>query len=152
MLSEYNKLELIDNQKNGKVMQTRNPWQTVSELKVLTDEYALLKSTKNSEKAFKILSTSSGERIIAVVSTVYVDNKPDSSLEFYDLNWSKLDASNMMDEPVSNKFRYIELSKDNDTMSIIYGNPLDVSLNGSLEQPKIATEKITKTWNGTKFE
>lgn len=152
ILTEYNKLELVDNQKNGKPMQTRNIWKAVSELKTLDDNYAYLKSTKNSEKVFKLLPTANGEKIIAVVSTIYVDDKPDSSIEFYNTAWQKLDASEHFDDAISSRFRHIELSKDNNSMNIIYGNPLAISIDGSTAPASAKTTKETKNWNGNKFE
>ena len=49
-LSEYNRLEIVDNQKNGKPMQTRNLFKTISEMKALTNQYAHLVISQNSRK------------------------------------------------------------------------------------------------------
>lgn len=152
LLTEYNKLELIDNQKNGKVLQTRNALQTVSEMKTLTDSYAHLKVTKNSEKVFKVLDKDDGTKVIAVVSTVYVDNHPDSSVDFYDTSWNALDAKEMFDDAVSEKFKLVELNADDNRMKIVYGNPLIIDVEGKLETPKIKTETVMRKWNGMKFE
>ena len=42
VLSEYNRLEIVDNQKNDKTMQTRNLFRTFSKMEELTDDYAHL--------------------------------------------------------------------------------------------------------------
>lgn len=152
LLSEYNKLEIVDNQKNNKALQTRNSFQTVSEMKVLTDDFAFLKTTKNTEKTFKLLTSADGEKLIIVVSTVYIDDKPDSSVELYDTNWTPLDASTIIDEPKSSTFRYIELHQNDMQMNIITGNPLAIKTDGTLDIPKVETTKETKEWKGRKFE
>ena len=61
-LSEYNRLEIVDNQKNGKPMKTRNQFKTISEMKTLTDQYAHLVISQNSEKEMRPESHDSAEK------------------------------------------------------------------------------------------
>lgn len=150
-LSEYNRLEIVDNQKNGKVMQTRNLMLTVSEMKILEDEFLYLVLNKNAEKTMKLLSCSDGTNVIAVVNTVFFDDTPDCTIEFYDTNWNKLDGTKYFDEPVSKQFRILALKSTDNTLSVTTANPIDMNVNGTVGNPKIKTEKKVLTWNGSKF-
>ncbi len=152
MLSEYNKLEMVDNQKNAKKMQTRNAFQTVSEMVTLEDAYAKIQMTKSTEKELRLLKRNDSEAVIVMVSTVHVDGSADSSVEFYDGQWAKLDATSMMDEPVSDVFRHITLSKDEDSMHIVTFNPLAINNNDTFD--KVKEEEKTEQdliWNGERF-
>ena len=56
------------------------PIRTFSEMKELTDDYAHLVISKNSEKEMKLLTKNDGTRIIMVISTIFCDDTPDSSV------------------------------------------------------------------------
>lgn len=150
-LSEYNKLELVDNQKNNKVMQTRNLMLTVSEMKVLEDGYLHLVLNKNAEKVMKLLTCSDGSTIIAVISTVFFDDTPDSSIELYDTEWRQLDGSAYIDDPISKNFRYLTIKPNDNTLTILTADPITPNYNGKVENPKVTTITKVLTWNGERF-
>ena len=45
-LTEYNRLELVDNQRNNKDMRTRNAYKSFSTMEILTDTFAHLTVSK----------------------------------------------------------------------------------------------------------
>lgn len=152
LLTEYNRLEIVDNQKNGKSMMTRNQVLSVSEMKELKDDYARLALSKSSEKVFKILKKTDGTPVVIVISTVFIDKTPDSSVEFFDTEWKPLDSAEMLANAVSKDFRYITIDKETDELRIMTGHPLTLQMNGSDELPKEKASTVVMKWNGSKFE
>ena len=150
-LTEYNRLELVDNQKNGKEMRTRNAFQTFSTMKVLTDDYAQLTVSDSSEKVMKLLTKTDGSKIIMVISTVFCDSIPDSSIGFYSTDWQPLDATAYIKEPTSNDFRYIVLDPENDTLTITTSNPLSLQTDGSDTLVENTSVNHLLQWNGASF-
>lgn len=151
-LSEYNRLEIIDNQKNNKPLETRNLFQGISKMNVLTDTFASLTITENSEKSFKLLPLNDGKTVIAVVTTIHADGKSDSSIDFYDTEWNHLDAQIFINEPTSKEFRSIVLSQDDNTLTITTSNAMAITIDGSSNKPKPTSETVTLSWNGNRFE
>lgn len=147
-LSEYNRLEIVDNQKNGKAMQTRNLFSNFAYMETLTDNYAHLKLTSNSEKEMKLLPLKNGEHIIMVVSTVHADSISDSSICFYNTRWEPLTATEYIDEPMSHSFRNISVSCDADELTITTSTPIALRTDGSNKPAEIAAP-VSKTyrWN-----
>lgn len=150
-LSEYNRLEIIDNQKNNKPLETRNLFNGTSKMNVLTDTFASLSITECSEKTFKMLSLADGKSIIAVVTTIHAEGKSDSSIDFYDSEWKHLDAHTYIDEPTSKEFRTLSLSQDENTLTITTLNAMAISVDGSNNKPEIKATTTKLTWNGEKF-
>lgn len=136
VLSEYNRLEIVDNQKNGKTMQTRNLFRTFSKMEELTDDYAHLVISKNSEKEMKMLTKNDGTRIIMVISTIFCDETPDSSVAFYSTDWKPLPTHDYYTLPPIDNFRRVTI--DNNTGQLIVSTtnaPLMLNIDGS-NQPK----------------
>lgn len=150
-LTEYNRLELVDNQKNGKEMRTRNAFQTFSTMKALTDDYAQLTVSDSSEKVMKLLTKTDGSKIIMVISTVFCDSIPDSSIGFYSTDWQPLDATAYIKEPTSNDYRHIVLDPENDTLTITTSNPLSLQTNGSDTLVENTSVSHLLQWNGASF-
>ena len=150
-LTEYNRLELVDNQKNGKEMRTRNAFQSFSTMKALTDDYAHLSVSASSEKVMKLLTKNDGSKIIMVISTVFCDSIPDSSISFYSTEWQPLDATAYIGEPISAEFRLIELDPENDTLTITTSNPLALQTNGSDKPVEHTDVSQMLQWDGASF-
>ena len=130
-LSEYNRLEMVDNQKNGKPMQTRNHFRTLSEMKELTDDYAHIAVSKSSEKELKMLPTQEGAPIIMVISTVLCDSLADSSVEFYDTNWQPLPLLTHFSLPPTDQFRRITINPTTNQLTVTSQNPIRLRTDGS---------------------
>ena len=136
VLSEYNRLEIVDNQKNGKTMQTRNLFRTFSKMEELTDDYAHLVISKNSEKEMKMLTKNDGTRIIMVISTFFCDEKPDSSVAFYSTDWKPLPTHDYYTLPPIDNFRRVTIDKNTGQLIVSTTNaPLMLNIDGS-NQPK----------------
>ena len=130
-LSEYNRLEIVDNQKNGKPMRTRNLLSTFSEMKVLTDDYAHISTSKSSEKELKLLTKNDNSRLIMVISTVYCDSVPDSSVSFYDTNWQPLRTLDFFTLPASDNFRKITIEPSTNQLTVTSCNIFRLRTDGS---------------------
>lgn len=150
-LTEYNRLELVDNQKNGKEMRTRNAFQTFSTMKVLTDDYAVLSVSESSEKVIKLLTKNDGTKIILVISTIFCDDIPDSSTAFYSIDWQPLDAKTYIEEPTSENFRQISLDPENNILTITTSNPLALQTDGSDNPIEKTSVSQTMQWDGDSF-
>ena len=136
VLSEYNRLEIVDNQKNGKTMQTRNLFRTFSKMEELTDDYAHLVISKNSEKEMKMLTKNDGTRIIMVISTIFCDETPDSSVAFYSTDWKPLPTHDYYTLPPIDNFRRMTIDKNTGQLIVSTTNaPLMLNIDGS-NQPK----------------
>ena len=136
VLSEYNRLEIVDNQKNGKTMQTRNLFRTFSKMEELTDDYAHLVISKNSEKEMKMLTKNDGTRIIMVISTIFCDETPDSSVAFYSTDWKPLPTHDYYTLPPIDNFRRVTIDKNTGQLVVSTTNaPLMLNIDGS-NQPK----------------
>lgn len=136
VLSEYNRLEIVDNQKNGKTMQTRNLFRTFSKMEELTDDYAHLVISKNSEKEMKMLTKNDGTRIIIVISTIFCDETPDSSVAFYSTDWKPLPTHDYYTLPPIDNFRRVTIDNNTDQLVVSTTNaPLMLNIDGS-NQPK----------------
>ena len=136
VLSEYNRLEIVDNQKNGKTMQTRNLFRTFSKMEELTDDYAHLVISKNSEKEMKMLTKNDGTRIIMVISTIFCDDIPDSSVAFYSTDWKPLRTLDYYTLPPIDNFRRVTIDKNTGQLVVCTTNaPLMLNIDGS-NQPK----------------
>ena len=136
VLSEYNRLEIVDNQKNGKTMQTRNLFRTFSKMEELTDDYAHLVISKNSEKEMKMLTKNDGTRIIMVISTIFCDETPDSSVAFYSTDWKPLPTHDYYTLPPIDNFCRVTIDKNTGQLIVSTTNtPLMLNIGGS-NQPK----------------
>lgn len=136
VLSEYNRLEIVDNQKNGKTMQTRNLFRTFSKMEELTDDYAHLVISKNSEKEMKMLTKNDGTRIIMVISTIFCDETPDSSVAFYSTDWKPLPTHDYYTLPPIDNFRRVTIDKNTGQLIVSTTNAsLMLNIDGS-NQPK----------------
>ena len=176
-LTEYNRLELVDNQRNNKVMRTRNTYKTFSTMETLTDDYAHLTESSSAEKTFRLLpcakpiqsadtsadtraqqksqDTATASSIIMVISTVHSDSISDSSVSFYTTDWKPLTASAYFSQAVSDDFRVITMENGSDTLSVTTSNPLALNLDGSNTPAKPeASRTEAYIWNAsaTRFE
>lgn len=142
--SEYNHLEIVDNQKNGKPMQTRNQFRTVSTMKELTDDYAHLVLSKSSEKELKLLTKNDGTPIIMVISTVFCDSLADSSVAFYDINWQPLRTLDYYTLPKIDRFRHITIDKTTNQLTVSTQDPFRLRTDGS-DKPLSPLPPITNT-------
>lgn len=147
VLSEYNRLEIVDNQKNGKFMQTRNLLNKFTIMNELTDNYARMTVSPSSSKEMKLLSKSNGQRIIMVISTVRSDSIIDSSVRFYSTNWQPLATTDYMDNPASEQFRIISTSATANELTIVNYNPLALRMDGSDKPADIAYTSNVLVWN-----
>ena len=152
ILSEYNRLELVDNQKNNKPMQTRNLLRKISTMKELTDNYAHLILSDQSEKTFKLLTKSDDSKVILLINTVFCDSIPDSSISFYSTDWQPLDATAFISTPTSKEFRQITISPSSDNLTILTSQPFVVQVVGDEAKPQPAPLTATLQWNGNSFQ
>ena len=143
-LSEYNRLELIDNQKNNKPMQTRNLFKTFSKMDALTDDYAHLIVSNSSEKVLKLLKSKDAAPIVMVISTVHADSIPDASISFYTTGWEPLDATRFMNAPTSEDFRSIRINPDTNELTVTTLQPLTLQFEGVT--PSEAPQPVTNTY------
>jgi hypothetical protein len=147
-LSEYNRLEIVDNQKNGKPMQTRNLFKTISEMKALTNQYAHFVISQNSEKEMMLLTKNDSTQIIMIISTILSDSIADSSVSFYTTDWQPIQASDHIDEPTSDDFRKISINPSTLRLTITTSNPLVLQTDGSNKPAKKPEETHqTFVWN-----
>lgn len=147
VLSEYNRLELVDNQKNGKFMQTRNLLSKFTIMNELTDDYARMTVSPNSSKEMKMLTKSDGQRIIMVINTVRSDSIIDSSIQFYSTSWQPLTATDYLEEPTSEQFRIISTSATTNELTIVSYNPLALRVDGSDKPADITHTNKVMVWN-----
>ena len=148
VLSEYNRLEIVDNQKNDKTMQTRNLFRTFSEMKELTDDYAHLVISKNSEKEMKLLTKNDGTRIIMVISTIFCDDTPDSSVAFYSTDWKPLRTIDYYTLPPIDNFRWVTVDKATSQLTVTTTNaPFLISTDGSDKPKEPYTATNTFRWS-----
>ena len=148
VLSEYNRLEIVDNQKNDKTMQTRNLFRTFSEMKELTDDYAHLVISKNSEKEMKLLTKNDGTRIIMVISTIFCDDTPDSSVAFYSTDWKPLRTLDYYTLPPIDNFRRVTVDKATSQLTVTTTNaPFLISTDGSDKPKEPYTATNTFRWS-----
>lgn len=147
VLSEYNRLELVDNQKNGKFMQTRNLLSKFTIMNELTDDYARMTVSPNSSKEMKMLTKSDGQHIIMVINTVRSDSIIDSSIQFYSTSWQPLTATDYLEEPTSEQFRIISTSATTNELTIVSYNPLALRVDGSDKPADITHTNKVMVWN-----
>ena len=148
VLSEYNRLEIVDNQKNDKTMQTRNLFRTFSEMKELTDDYAHLVISKNSEKEMKLLTKNDGTRIIMVISTIFCDDTPDSSVAFYSTDWKPLRTLDYYTLPPIDNFRRVTVDKATSQLTVTTTNaPFHISTDCSDKPKEPYTATNTFRWS-----
>ena len=148
ILSEYNRLEIVDNQKNNKTMQTRNLFRTFSKMEELTDDYAHLIISKNSEKEMKMLTKNDGTRIIMVISTIFCDDVPDSSVAFYSTDWKPLRTLDYYTLPPINNFRKVTVDKTTSRLTVTTTNaPFMLSTDGSNPPQKPFSATNTFRWS-----
>ena len=151
VLSEYNRLEIVDNQKNDKTMQTRNLFRTFSTMEELTDDYAHLIVSPQSEKEFKVLTKHDGTRIIMVISTIFCDKTPDSSVAFYSTDWKPLRTLDYYTLTNVDQFRKVTIDKDTDLVTVTSTNsPLLLQIDGSGNEKKPFSLKYTLSWSSEK--
>lgn len=152
-LSEYNRLEIVDNQKNDKTMQTRNFFRTFSTMKELTDDYAYLIVSPQSEKEFKMLTKHDGTRIIMVISTILCDNTPDSSVAFYTTDWKPLPTLDYYTLSNVDHFRKVTIDKVTNQLTVTSTNsPLLLQADGSGKDKEPFTLKYTLRWSSEKSQ
>ncbi len=148
ILSEYNRLEIVDNQKNNKTMQTRNLFRTFSKMEELTDDYAHLIISKNSEKEMKMLTKKDGTRIIMVISTIFCDDVPDSSVAFYSTDWEPLRTFDYYTLPPINNFRKVTVDKTTNRLTVTTTNaPFMLSTDGSNQPQEPFSATNTFRWS-----
>ena len=151
ILSEYNRLEIVDNQKNNKTMQTRNLFRTFSKMEELTDDYAHLVISKNSEKEMKMLTKNDGTRIIMVISTIFCDDTPDSSVAFYSIDWKPLRTLDYYTLPAIENFRKVSIDKETDQLTVTTTNAPVLLRNDSNKTP-VEPMTLTNTFHWSKEE
>ena len=148
VLSEYNRLEIVDNQKHDKTMQTRNLFRTFSTMKELTDDYAYLVVSPQSEKEFKMLTKHDGTRIIMVISTIFCDNTPDSSVAFYSTDWKPLRTLDYYTLTNVDQFRKVTIDKDTNLLTVTSTNgPLLLQVDDSGKKNVPFTLNYTLRWS-----
>lgn len=148
-LSEYNRLEIVDNQKNGKPMQTRNLLSTISTMNSLTPDYAHLTLSAQSEKEFKLLPMPDSTRIIMVISTVRCDSIPDSSVRFYSTDWKPLRTLDHYTLPAIDGFRHVTIGQDTNQLTVTTRHPLRIRTDGSDKPLPPMTMTNTFHWSAT---
>lgn len=156
-LSEYNRLELVDNQRNNKEMRTRNAYKTFSTMETLTDTYAHLTVSKSAEQTFKVLATETSSElaakdatpaVIMVISTVHSDSITDSSVSFYTTSWEQLPSERFFSQSLSDDFRLITMDGNSDKLTVTTFHPLTLTLDGSDRQtPALPAATETYIWN-----
>ena len=146
VLSEYNRLELVDNQKNGKALRTRNLLQTFSEMKEMTGNYAHLQVSERSEKTFVMLPQNDGTSVVMLMNTIRTDDGVDASLSFYTTDWKPLPAETFIDAAVSDDFRSIDVDRESLQLTITTDNaPLTLQFEGNKAQS--ASISTIYRWN-----
>jgi hypothetical protein len=151
VLSEYNRLEIVDNQKNNKTMQTRNLFRTFSKMEELTDDYAHLVISKNSEKEMKLLTKNDGTSIIMVISTIFCDDTPDSSVAFYSTDWKPLRTLDYYTLPAIDNFRRVTIDKATNQLTVTTTNA-PLTLRAEDNKTPVKPMTLTNTFRWSKEE
>ena len=151
VLSEYNRLEIVDNQKNNKAMQTRNLFRTFSKMEELTDDYAHLVISKNSEKEMKLLTKNDGTSIIMVISTIFCDDTPDSSVAFYSTDWKPLRTLDYYTLPAIDNFRRVTIDKATNQLTVTTTNA-PLTLRAEDNKTPVKPMTLTNTFRWSKEE
>jgi hypothetical protein len=119
-----------------------------SKMEELTDDYAHLIISKNSEKEMKMLTKNDGTRIIMVISTIFCDDVPDSSVAFYSTDWKPLRTLDYYTLPPINNFRKVAVDKTTSRLTVTTTNaPFMLSTDGSNEPQKPFSATNTFRWS-----
>lgn len=149
-LSENNRLDLIDFADSNMKAEVHNLLEGRSELKKITDDYALLSLNEATQVEMRLLDVStavdSSMNILCMVST-YGTSLRDSKVDFYSVKWRKLDSSQWVTLPLQ-PFT-AALDEKQPLLTVTPLSNLDAEmLNEQKEGDKLST--VLK-WNGEKF-
>ena len=150
-LSENNRLDLIDFADSNMKAEVHNLLEGRSELKKITDDYALLSLNEATRIEMRLLEVSepvdSSASILCVVTTYGIE-LCDSKVVFYSAKWRKLDAAQRAVLPLQ-PFT-AALDEQQPVLTVTPLSDLDTEmLNEQKEVEKVST--ILK-WNGKMFK
>lgn len=134
-LTRNNRLDCIDFIENNMPARVKNLFDGNSELKVLTDDYLLIRLSSRSQVEMKMVSRAvQGDTILCFVHTVEA-GAADSQVRFYSLQWKDLPIT-MSRPPVE---VFIEDGMADDAQAFLRGLPL--------MKASLSAEDTTLTWN-----
>ncbi|MBO4664067.1 MAG: DUF3256 family protein [Bacteroidaceae bacterium] len=145
-LSKNNVLDFVDYKDSNMKAVVTNNLGGKSEMTELTDSYAFIRTSANSDVQIKLLPLADSQ-IISLIRSVSCDTiKTDSQIEFYTTDWKLLNASDYFTfSDTTNFAHYIQNTSDT-SLTIRFINPLE------LDEKAKPRESITLKWNGKKYE
>ena len=145
-LSKNNILDFVDYlDSNMKAIVTNNLGNK-SEMTTLTDDYAFIRTSENSDVQIKLLPLADSH-IISLIRSVTCDTiKTDSQIEFYTTEWKQLRTADYFTFSDSTNFSHFIQNADNTSLLINFINPFE------LDEKAKPRKSIILKWNGKKYE
>lgn len=173
LLTKNDRLDFIDYLASNMKAEVTNRLGGKSEMTTISNNYAHIRMTGNSEISFKLLPTIS-DTIICMIHT-YTSNGSDSKISFFNKKWEALTTENYFEKPSTDKFIslpdtltntekenlknkvYIpfikaENSKDNLELKLTLTTPKYMNTDDSKAIAPYIKSEITMKWNGKRFE
>ena len=166
LLTKNLRADLVDFADAGMTAKVTNNFDGTSVLEELDDDYLLLATTALSTMQLKLLPMQ-GDTVICVVKSVKAE-ATDSRIRFYDLEWNRLDGSEMFALPAISDFFVpgadvsevadvcdiylvaLHLNADDNTLVAEYTMPAYMSAEDA-EKVKPLLRKLVYRWNGERF-
>ena len=145
-LSKNNILDFVDYMDSNMKAIVTNNLGYKSEMTTLTDTYAVIRTSTNSDVQIKLLPLADSH-IISLIRSVSCDTiNTDSQIEFYTTEWKPLRAADYFTFCDSTNFSHFIQNADDTSLLIRFINPLE------LDEKAKPRESITLKWNGMKYE
>ena len=174
LLTQVNKEDCVDFLAYDMKAEVKNRFGGTTELKVMTDDYLFLQTTKNSGMEMKLLPVNDSTKVICMIKTVCA-SACDSEIRFYTSDWrQELDKKEYLQWPDAGTFFLLKdslseedvfirqkadmhlmkasLSKDEPTLTFIYTTP-DYLNQEDKEKllPHLRKEPVVLEWKDGKF-
>lgn len=174
LLTSNDKADFIDFLDSGMKAEVRNRFGQMSEMTVLTEDYAKVRVTEASTLEMKLLPTTDSTKVVCVVRTVCAP-ACDSEVRFYTSDWrEELDVRRFLQLPVADAF-YLpmdsagdealwvrkqvdvhlmraSLSADDSSLTFLYTSPERLGEEErKLLLPYLRKEPLVFRWDGGKF-
>jgi hypothetical protein len=173
-LTRNNRLDCVDFIESKMKAEIKNKFDENSELVTLTDDYLKIHLNENCVYEIKLLNTSDSLQLICFIRS-YHGPEEESKIEFYSLDWKRLDGQQLMNKPSFDSFwhkpdsmsveRFEALRKyiDPVMMSASFSEPCDIpTIIFRLAEPLLNKEdkiqlkpvcmQISVKWNGEIFK
>ena len=104
LLTKVNKEDCVDFLAYDMKAEVKNRFGGTTELKVMTDDYLFLQTTKNSGMEMKLLPVNDSTKVICMIKTV-CSSACDSEVLFYSSDWThKRSTADFLSKPVGDMF------------------------------------------------